>query len=276
MQPTILVAAAPSERGRDALALGVSLARPLGTRLVLVDVAPEDRRDDGEERNRLLEQLDDLRASAPQDLEVSITVAIAPSRLRGLHEMAVELDAQVLVMSPEQRGFIGRALHGDLAADAVFTAPCAVAVASRRQSIAAPRQIGVAWNGAPASYEALEWATQIAERSEATVKIVRALDPRSPEGSQPEAGVHERAEELRAATRLRAPTELELTWGDAVPVLIEESRRLDLLVLGSRARSPLRRTLLGSVSTDLVHRAHCPVVVLPRGVHAPAVSATAH
>lgn len=275
MQPTILVAAAPSVRGRDALALGVSLARALGAQIVLVDVAREDRRDEGEERDGLLYQLNELSASAPQDIEVSITVATAPSRLRGLHDLAVDLDAQVLVLSPEHHGFIGRALHGDLAADAVFSAPCAVAVSSRRQSTATPRQIGVAWNGTPESYEALEWATQIAERTRATVKIVRALDPRSPEGSQPEAGVHERAEVLRAATEPRAKAELSLTWGDAVPVLMEESRSLDLLVLGSRGRGPVRRTLLGSVSTDLVHSAHCPVVVLPRGVHAPAGRAAA-
>jgi len=38
----------------------------------------------------------------------------------------------------------------------------------------------------------------------------------------------------------------------------------DLLVAGSRGYGPVRRVLLGSVSTQLMHRAPCPVLVVPR------------
>lgn len=54
---------------------------------------------------------------------------------------------------------------------------------------------------------------------------------------------------------------------------------LDLLVLGSRRRNPLRRALLGSVSRDVLRTARCPVVArrpvvaIPRGVHVPADTA---
>jgi nucleotide-binding universal stress UspA family protein len=68
--------------------------------------------------------------------------------------------------------------------------------------------------------------------------------------------------------RLRVDAETRLEWGDAAPVLVEISRGLDLLVLGSRAHSPVRRILLGGVSSDVLHGARCPVVVFPRGVHA--------
>jgi nucleotide-binding universal stress UspA family protein len=40
-----------------------------------------------------------------------------------------------------------------------------------------------------------------------------------------------------------------------------------LLVLGSRGYGPLRRVLLGSVSTALVRSAPCPLIVTPRGMH---------
>ena len=43
---------------------------------------------------------------------------------------------------------------------------------------------------------------------------------------------------------------------------------LDVLVLGSRRFGPLRSALLGSVSSPLIDRAACPVVIVPRGVHA--------
>ena len=40
-----------------------------------------------------------------------------------------------------------------------------------------------------------------------------------------------------------------------------------LLVVGSRGYGPLRRVLLGSVSTELVRSAPCPLIVTPRGMH---------
>jgi nucleotide-binding universal stress UspA family protein len=38
----------------------------------------------------------------------------------------------------------------------------------------------------------------------------------------------------------------------------------DLLLVGSRSYGPLGRTLLGSVSSTLIHEAPCPVLVVPR------------
>jgi nucleotide-binding universal stress UspA family protein len=41
---------------------------------------------------------------------------------------------------------------------------------------------------------------------------------------------------------------------------------LDLLVCGSRGYGPLRAVLLGGVSRRVAAEAHCPVIVLPRGL----------
>lgn len=269
MQRPVLVVATPGEHGPDALTLGVNIARPLGAPLVLANVARMHSRHHAQEREMLLDHLVRLRERAPSDLEVSLDVMTSPSQLRGLHDLAVAHDAQILVISPEQRTAIGRALHGDLAASAAFTAPCAVAVATRRQVMATPRHIGIAWSGAPESDEALEWAIVLAERAGATLQIIRVLDPRHPEGTPLQPGVREQVEALCETARLRVDAETRLEWGDAAPVLVEISRGLDLLVLGSRTHGPVRRILLGSVSTDVLHAAHCPVAVLPRGVHVP-------
>ena len=52
--------------------------------------------------------------------------------------------------------------------------------------------------------------------------------------------------------------------GTADEVLTQESRDVDLLVLGSRGYGPRAAVLLGSTSTALTRTAACPVLVTPR------------
>ena len=60
----------------------------------------------------------------------------------------------------------------------------------------------------------------------------------------------------------------ELTYGAPVPALVELSTKADMVVVG-RGHGALERVLLGSVSTGLVHHAHCPVAVIRNEVSSP-------
>ena len=44
---------------------------------------------------------------------------------------------------------------------------------------------------------------------------------------------------------------------------LAQELEVDLIILGNRGRSALRRALMGSVSDSVVRHAHCPVVVTP-------------
>ena len=62
----------------------------------------------------------------------------------------------------------------------------------------------------------------------------------------------------------------ELIFSNPVPTLIDVTKDAQMIVVGCRGQGAWRRGLLGSVSTALVHHAHCPVAV----IHDPAVAQT--
>jgi nucleotide-binding universal stress UspA family protein len=60
----------------------------------------------------------------------------------------------------------------------------------------------------------------------------------------------------------RPEIDSELFFGGPVPTLVDVSKEAQLVVVGCRGRTGRHRRLLGSVSTGLIHHAHCPVAVI--------------
>lgn len=146
-----------------------------------------------------------------------------------------------------------------------------------------PPVIVVGLDGSPASRTALRWALEEATRTGSGIEAVMAWERESEFVPASSLGVHPYAELLDKQRRhparelhelvveIRhevpgAPEVAEVTMvGDASSVLVQASKRADLLVIGTRGRNPLAEVLLGSVATDCVRNAACPVVVIPKG-----------
>ncbi len=67
----------------------------------------------------------------------------------------------------------------------------------------------------------------------------------------------------------RPPINNEVFSGSPVSALVELSAKAEMVVTGSRGHGTLERVLMGSVSTGLVHHAHCPVAVIRDGAAPP-------
>ncbi|WNV84795.1 universal stress protein [Umezawaea sp. Da 62-37] len=144
--------------------------------------------------------------------------------------------------------------------------------------------IVVGVDGSPASRTALRWALNEAKRSGAAVEATMAWQHESEFVPAVSLGVHPYAEVLPQqhhhparvlhdlVTEIRAelpdaPEIAEVTiTGDASTALLRASRQAALLVVGRHAHGPLTEALLGSVTTDCIRHAACPVVVIPPGV----------
>jgi nucleotide-binding universal stress UspA family protein len=127
------------------------------------------------------------------------------------------------------------------------------------------RVIGVGFDGQPESRAALRMAEQLALEHEATMRVYAVVLPNAMATSRIEESLegelYEEVETLDSRVRAAA----HASRGDPTETLVARTREgLDLLVLGSRGYGPLRRVLFGSVSSELIGKAECPVLVLPR------------
>ncbi len=139
--------------------------------------------------------------------------------------------------------------------------------------------ITVGIDGSAHSIRALEWAIKegAARHAPVTVLTVHTV-PMSgwtgnpitlPQDATDVEKLRQAAEEmtLKVTSQLGVAKPSSVTVraisGFPVQELIEASRTADLVVVGSRGAGGFARLTIGSVSSQVVHHAHCPVVVVP-------------
>jgi len=138
------------------------------------------------------------------------------------------------------------------------------------------RKILVAVDGTTVAREAARVGLELAERLSARVTLLHVLPPSlAEEGSAPEFAAFEQAceqyarellEEVLLLTGRPGPRiDTVVLHGEPASAIIQEAeaKDFDLVVLGTRARGALARTLLGSVADEVIRHCHRPVLVVP-------------
>lgn len=205
-------------------------------------------------------------------LEVE-TRAVGGSPAAAMTELAESEGIDLIVVGSPHRGAVGRALIGSVADSLLHGSPRPVVVAPRGYAGERHepfRRIAVGHDGTPEADAALRAAEALALRSNALIDVFTVFappavtagpvgyapsEPRDPDKILTQA-IHSVDERLGATGR-----RLD---GPPARTLAGACKDLDLLVVGSRRYGPVLRVLLGSVSTQLIHIAPCPVLVIPR------------
>ncbi|HKE78985.1 MAG TPA: universal stress protein [Solirubrobacteraceae bacterium] len=283
MFSTIVIGVDGREGGRDALALADRLRRVFGGELVAVYAYSHDffatRGINPDFESVMHGHANDLVENELDRAGVKAhAVALADgSPARALHKAAKWHDSDLIVVGSDHHGPIGRVVAGDVTLGTLHGAECPVVVAPRRYSerAGAIRTIGVGYDGSPESHAAAWLARDLAVAAGARLRVISVLQPPGPGGSKLTYDPYwaENAEAIREEGQRQLDDLLaelgeiatgDVVVGDPANELSYAGNELDLLVTGARGYGPVRRVMLGSTSSKLVHRAPCPVLVLTR------------
>jgi nucleotide-binding universal stress UspA family protein len=130
--------------------------------------------------------------------------------------------------------------------------------------------IVVGYDGSEPAKRALQRAADLAKEGDRIVVVSSAEAQarsgptggarRDPSEFQQRRDVLEGAKQLVSERGLDA--EFVEAQGDPGTAIVEAASDTDLIIVGSRGLNPIQRMLLGSVSSKVVHRAPCDVLVV--------------
>jgi nucleotide-binding universal stress UspA family protein len=189
-------------------------------------------------------------------------------------------DAELLVVGTRGRGALRSNVIGSVARHCADHTPVPLVIVPCRDALvpAGPSErIVVGVDGSDNSVAALRWAV---ENASPNAEISAISSWQTPVDGPILYGVNRfdlkalraAAKEMvnEAADKVCAELEIdetritrEIAEGDPRWVLQSRSEVADLLVLGQRGRTGLPHFFLGSTTTALVHRPHCPTAVIP-------------
>jgi len=288
----VLLATDGSQEAELAAKAAVSLAQKTGSELHVVHVLawPLDTHDPSSfepEVRRQLEKVTRTRLEEAVSRIEGLGGALEGSHL-GLGRpdaeiiaKAEEIGAGLIVMGSRGFGAMRRVLTGSVSDSVVRHAHCPVLVV-RGEPVVFPTKILLATDGSEEAELAASTTADLARGTGSELHLVYVepvnyiyeaggwgtvlpdLPAQLDQGAEEraEARLHEQAQKLREAGAEIVEAHARVGYPDAEIVGLAGKLGAGLVVLGSRGLGPLRRALMGSVSSSVVHHAHCPVLVV--------------
>jgi nucleotide-binding universal stress UspA family protein len=203
----------------------------------------------------------------------------------GLHELATSEAVAIAIVGSSHPAVWPRLVPSGIGARLIHDAAFAVAVVPEGYLTRADqpiRKIGVAYDGSAESRAALVAAITAVHAFGAELEVITVLSAQvfATSTMMGGPGYISVDETLRRETREELETVLAglprdvlaaKTVLDGRPAhqLTRHTKRLDLLLVGSRGYNPLHALLADGVSGRVLRDAHCPVIAVPRGAAAP-------
>ncbi len=230
----------------------------------------------GEIKEELRPLADQLRAGE-REVEMAVRFGDPASEI-----IDAAAEADLIVMTTQGRGGIGRAFFGSVADRVVRQGTVPTLVIREGQfpvSGGAITRLVVPLDGSTAAEAALPEAARMARALDVPVRLVHVVDPEARGAASPFIGRDargvmgappdqvERAESYlkRQAARLAADgieVSTEVQTGGPVTVLLDLLNANDLLVMTTLGLGGLQRWWIGSVAEKLIREAICPVLVI--------------
>ena len=271
MFSTIIVAFDGEAGGLDASALGATLAYPY-TDLVFAHirlVRSEGRASDGSKSEDWPRAALELAAGAcdvDRVRSVKAVIVDAQSVAVGLHALAEERSADLIVVGSHHRRRSGRLWSADRTRATLRDAECPVAVAPRGYAEMPQHPmtvIGTNFDGTDEARTALRFARGLADETGAQVHAIWVVNRSN--WPDAESGMGRLA--LDATRRLAnlddvVGTVVEDDAGHADHALADFAREVDVLILGSHHHGLLGRLVIGDNARGLTPRLTCPLLVM--------------
>ena len=272
----ILIGFDDSSGAHDAVALARILAP--GSTVVLAYVLPHE--DPLARHYQLLGYEDspaaqgffDKAVATLDGIETEVRSYVGASPAHVLCDLA-EKEVDLVVVGSPHRGILGRALIGSVAQALLHGAPVPIVLAPRdyaKEDHDSLRTIAVAYDGTPESDAALRQAEGLAISAGASLEVLTVATPpavrnvlgqSSTATPEPYTAIEQAIDNVDDAVEVHA----HMLIGPVAETLANACKKhTDLLVTGSRDYGPLERVLIGSVSSQLIHMAPCPVLAVPR------------
>lgn len=186
--------------------------------------------------------------------------------------------AELVVLGDRGLGGFTGLLIGSVAVQVAAHSPVPVLVA--KGALEHPGAVVLGADGSPASSNAVEYAFQEADFRATELVVVHTWSGPTSTGpgdmlplvydlDQVQAEEERVLAEALAGYRDRYPNvtvRQEVLRAGASRTLIRKSEHAQLVVVGSRGRGGFTGLLLGSVSQQVLHHSHCPVMIVPRKV----------